>query len=194
MHPFRTPLLALLAMVTLGALSWGATQSVEAATIDVDAGNIYFCDASFENGICTTTVTAGDTVTWTIVDGFHTVTECDATHTQCGNGFDSGPIGLGETFSQTFTAPGSYNYYCAIHPTGMQGVIVVQPAPTPTPSPTPVPSGQSAGPTPTPGSVPQVGGEPIGGDGLSLPLLALVFGLPMIAAGGAAVLVARKAR
>ena len=38
--------------------------------------------------------------------------------------FQSPDIGSGETFSFTFTEPGTYNYLCGIHPT-MRGTIVV---------------------------------------------------------------------
>jgi plastocyanin len=67
--------------------------------------------------------TVGDTVTWTnSTSGTpHTVTRCDA---GCpvgpGTGTDSGfgssaIISGGGTYAHTFTAPGSYIYYCQIH-------------------------------------------------------------------------------
>lgn len=40
--------------------------------------------------------------------------------------FDSGNLGNGDTFSFTFTAPGTYTYHCSIHP-GMVGSIVINP-------------------------------------------------------------------
>lgn len=66
------------------------------------------------------TVSANTTVKWTNKDGVvHTVTS-----TTPGQ-FDSGSIGNGGTFSFTFTTPGTYSYYCVIHP-DMTGVVVVQ--------------------------------------------------------------------
>ena len=58
----------------------------------------------------TVTVTAGMQVQWTNQDGTaHTVTADD-------NGFRSGSLNNSQTFSQTFSAPGSYPYHCSIHP------------------------------------------------------------------------------
>jgi plastocyanin len=67
----------------------------------------------------TVKVAAGTTVTWTNME--------DVQHTIMGSdlGFeDSGPIGLGESFSQTFAEPGVYAYRCGPHP-WMTGEIVV---------------------------------------------------------------------
>jgi plastocyanin len=64
-------------------------------------------------------VKAGSTVTWVNHDGSsHTVTSQGSTL------FDSGNIPTGGTFSYKFTQPGTYQYYCTIHP-WMKGTIVV---------------------------------------------------------------------
>jgi plastocyanin len=71
------------------------------------------------------TVPAGATVTWTWVSGFHNVMPT-GTPSFTGNG---GPVSAPSTFSQTFTTPGTYLYYCVVHGTptsGMRGTIVVQ--------------------------------------------------------------------
>jgi hypothetical protein len=98
----------------------------------------------------------GDTVTWEMVAGSHTVTECDDTLGNCppaGGGFDSGILNNGETFSHTFTSPDSVEYLCTLHDAQMRGRIIVEaptgtpttsqrhPFPTPSPSPTPGPPG-----------------------------------------------------
>jgi plastocyanin len=65
------------------------------------------------------TVKAGSTVTWVNHDGSsHTVTSQGSTL------FDSGDVPTGGTFSYKFTQPGTYKYYCTIHP-WMTGTIVV---------------------------------------------------------------------
>lgn len=65
----------------------------------------------------TITVKAGTTVVWTNEDS--------ATHTVNSATFNSGNLGTGQTFSQTFSTPGTFNYSCGIHPS-MKGVVIVQ--------------------------------------------------------------------
>ena len=66
-------------------------------------------------------VTVGDTVTFHNNDGYaHTVTSKDDAPTA----FDSGKFGQDETFQVEFTEPGTYNYFCQIHPTMRATVIV----------------------------------------------------------------------
>jgi len=81
------------------------------------------------------TISAGTKVTWTNDDTApHTVT------------IDSGPVKFssptlqkGDSFTYTFTTPGTYMYYCAVHP-DMTAKLVVTGTPTTTPTPTPTPS------------------------------------------------------
>jgi plastocyanin len=101
-----------------------------------------------------TTVHVGETVTWTN-DG-----PSSHTATARNGGFDTGVLAKGASASHTFTQPGTYTYYCKIHPF-MHGTIVVlasnSPGTTPkasTPAPsatTPAsssttPTGSSSGP------------------------------------------------
>ena len=66
------------------------------------------------------TVAKGTTVTWTNEDSApHTVTTTNAPVD-----FDSGRMSKGDTFSQTFDAAGTYEYYCSIHP-NMKGKVIV---------------------------------------------------------------------
>jgi plastocyanin len=59
-----------------------------------------------------------NTVTWKNDDGVpHTVTAADGS-------FDSGNLVAGATWSHTFTAPGTYQYYCTYH-SWMKGTVVV---------------------------------------------------------------------
>jgi plastocyanin len=65
-------------------------------------------------------IPVGTTVDWTNEDPFaHTVTARDGA-------FDSGTMDGGEAFSQTFSEPGTYDYFCAIHPS-MTGTVTVTP-------------------------------------------------------------------
>ena len=55
-------------------------------------------------------VPTGTTVTWTNHDDVqHTITASD-------NSFSSQAIDTDGTFSHTFSTPGTYSYFCAIHP------------------------------------------------------------------------------
>jgi plastocyanin len=66
----------------------------------------------------TLTVPAGTTVVWTNHDDVeHTVTASD-------NAFTSAAIQTDGQFSYTFTTPGTYAYFCAIHPFMTAKVIV----------------------------------------------------------------------
>jgi plastocyanin len=73
----------------------------------------------------TMTVDLNTTVTWTnSADRPHTVTDRGGT-------FDSNLILPGKTSQVSFTAPGTYHYFCRINPTKMNGIIVVKAGPTP---------------------------------------------------------------
>ncbi len=66
-------------------------------------------------------IAPGTTVTWTNNDSMdHTVTSQSSAPAP----FDSGVISQGHSFSFTFTTPGTYPYYCKIHPF-MHGNVTV---------------------------------------------------------------------
>jgi plastocyanin len=78
------------------------------------------------------TLAAGTEVTWTQSDaGFHTVTS--GTVEQAGGGVTAEPDGkfrserlaTGESFKFTFDQPGTYAYFCEIHPATMTGEVIV---------------------------------------------------------------------
>ncbi|MGZ4860700.1 MAG: cupredoxin domain-containing protein [Candidatus Angelobacter sp.] len=67
----------------------------------------------------TITVAAGSTVRWTNHDDIpHNVVSADKS-------FKSKAMDTDENFSFTFTKPGTYSYFCSIHPK-MTGKVVVQ--------------------------------------------------------------------
>lgn len=77
-------------------------------------------------------VAAGTEVTWTQKDaGSHTVTS--GTVDQSGGGvtgrpdnkFRSERLATGQTFKFTFAEPGTYAYFCEIHPATMKGEVRV---------------------------------------------------------------------
>lgn len=73
---------------------------------------------NFSFGPQTLTIPAGATVTWTNRD--------DIPHTAVSDGvFKSKAMDTDEKFSHTFEKPGTYAYYCSLHPK-MTGKIIVQ--------------------------------------------------------------------
>jgi len=112
----RTDIFSLfLALVCLLAVG-GTPQSVAAdnapAATEVNIDNFSFSPA-------TITVKAGTAVAWTNRDDIpHTVVADDKS-------FKSKVLDTGEKFTFTPTKPGTYPYFCSIHPK-MTGKIVVQ--------------------------------------------------------------------
>ena len=64
-------------------------------------------------------INVGDTVTWTNND------PVDHTTTSAGN-WNSGSLTFGASFSEVFNSPGTFNYFCSIHPS-MTATVVVNP-------------------------------------------------------------------
>lgn len=85
----------------------------QAAELSVKIDNFTFAPQ-------TITVKAGTTITWTNED--------DIPHTVTSTGhFRSKALDTGERFTVTLTTPGTYQYFCSLHP-HMQGSVVVQAA------------------------------------------------------------------
>ena len=66
-------------------------------------------------------MSAGTTVEWKNY-GFHYHTVSSSLGL-----FDSGQLGHGQVFGYTFDRPGTYVYFCQMHPKKMQGAVVVMP-------------------------------------------------------------------
>ncbi len=67
-------------------------------------------------------ISVGETVEFVNLDPFaHTVTSEESSAEQ----FDSGNLGEGETFTYRFDQPGTFPFFCRIHPT-MQARVVVR--------------------------------------------------------------------
>jgi len=146
-----------LLMLSLTAFM-GASRTM-AAIFDVDMGkmappcggagasDIGFVDCTSSTGgiivAAQTTISAGDTVRWTMRGTPHTATSETAlgtggsVATMCGTGdtFDSGIANsatAGFVFTHTFSNPGTCAYFCIIHPSVMFGQVNVGPGPTTT--------------------------------------------------------------
>jgi plastocyanin len=108
--------LAIAAMIVMllagGSSTVRASDQPPAAPVEVKIDNFSFAPQ-------TLTVRAGTTVTWTNRDDIpHTIVSTDGV-------FKSKVRDTDEKFSYTFTKPGTYTYYCSVHPK-MTGKIVVQ--------------------------------------------------------------------
>jgi len=101
-------------MATQATLS---PPQAEAATAAATAPQVSVEQAMF--GPATLTIHVGATVTWVNHDSdLHTVTSTQGL-------FASPGLDSGDNFSYRFTTPGTYPYFCALHP-HMKGTILVQ--------------------------------------------------------------------
>jgi plastocyanin len=105
-------------VVKLGALLLGASlvfgHAATAAESKVAIDNFTFSPAKLD-------VAAGDRVTWVNNDDIpHTVTDAADPRTT-----RSPPLDTGETYARVFDKPGTYHYFCSLHP-HMQGTVVVR--------------------------------------------------------------------
>jgi plastocyanin len=103
---------ALLAATVLVAAATLPAASARAAETEVKIDNFAFAPQRI-------VVKAGTTVTWINAD--------DAPHTVASSTkvFKSGALDTEDKFSFTFATPGTYEYFCSLHP-HMTGTVVVE--------------------------------------------------------------------
>lgn len=116
---------ALGAVLALLALTFLAPGQASAASYRVAMQGYAFAPASL-------TVHVGDSVTWTNGD----TAPHDVRTTSGPVTIHSPMLDKGQSWTYTFTAAGSYGYYCTVHP-DMTARITVLAAPKPTPTPAP---------------------------------------------------------
>jgi len=103
---------ALAAFATSTRIFAAAAQQAQPANPEVKIDNFSFGPASL-------TIAAGTTVTWINRDDIpHTVVSEDKL-------FKSRVLDTDEKFSFTFAKPGTFGYFCSLHPK-MTGKVVVQ--------------------------------------------------------------------
>ena len=114
----KFPYLFLLIVLLMGlafpawAQNSSPVQDAKTPPVEVKIDNFSFSPA-------TITIPAGTTVRWTNRDDIpHTVVSDDQK-------FASKALDTDDQYSYTFTKPGTYGYFCSIHPK-MTGKVVVQ--------------------------------------------------------------------
>jgi plastocyanin len=107
----KGPARAGLAAIALAAALL-ASPAPAASPVDVGIKDFSFAPSPL-------TVAPGTTVTWTNHDEeTHTITSTSGA-------FGSAGLSHEETFTQTFARPGTYSYFCALHPQ-MKATVVVR--------------------------------------------------------------------
>jgi plastocyanin len=106
-------------MIAAAVLLVSGTRGLAASAEQAQASSVEVKIDNFSFGPAALTVTVGTTVTWTNRDDIpHTVVSDDKV-------FKSKVLDTDEKFSFTFTKPGTYGYFCSIHPK-MTGKVIVQ--------------------------------------------------------------------
>jgi plastocyanin len=109
---FTASVIIAIVLLVAGSPNVTANDQPSAANVAVNIDNFVF-------GPQAITVPVGTTVTWINKDDIpHTSVSTDGV-------FKSKVLDTDERFSYTFTKPGTYPYYCTIHPK-MTGKVVVQ--------------------------------------------------------------------
>lgn len=113
----RLTLMMFVSLLVLVTLIFLGHKNAQAGSPASAAGEVKIDNFSFTPA--TTTVPAGTTVIWTNSDDVpHTVVSDDKV-------FKSKVLDTDEKFSYTFTKPGTYSYFCSVHPK-MTAKVVVQ--------------------------------------------------------------------
>ena len=110
-------ILLTISFVTLSVLTFGQVEK-EAAAESTKTNQIVIKDFHFDPQVIT--VRSGEKITWINRDEEpHTIVSVEKQFTK------SGPLDTDQEFTITAGAPGTYTYYCSVHPR-MTGTIVVK--------------------------------------------------------------------
>jgi plastocyanin len=106
------PVILAMLLLSVGSSRVRASDQPSTANVAIKIDNFVF-------GPQAITVPVGTTVTWTNSDDIpHTAVSTDGV-------FKSKVMDTDEKFSYTFDKPGTYSYYCSVHPK-MTGQVVVK--------------------------------------------------------------------
>ncbi|MFQ5490653.1 MAG: plastocyanin/azurin family copper-binding protein [Phycisphaerae bacterium] len=116
-------------VVVLGlvAASGGATLATVAGCPTASrrgSNDVFMMNIAFEP--TRVSIDVGETVTWINQDIVpHTATSGNPDDADLGSLFRSRRLARGERFSHTFEEPGSFRYFCEVHPGMMRDALVV---------------------------------------------------------------------
>ena len=143
-------LFGVLTLVAILAIAPSAFADESQTTVNISAGAGSGPNCSQSNNCFspdTVTVAPGTTVEWQNNDKVsHTVTSGSPSDNQTGTIFDSSLIAAGKDFTFTFNNPGTYNYFCQVHP-WMTGQVIVSASAATIPSTPSTPSTTSSMPS-----------------------------------------------
>jgi plastocyanin len=135
MRALQRPILFIAILVFTGASACGPATAASSPSSQGQTAAVSTTDDPYTFQPSILTIPAGTTVTWTNTAGDqHTVTDdpskavnsADAALPAGAQAWDSGPLMHGQTHTHTFSAPGTYKYFCTIHESfGMLGTITV---------------------------------------------------------------------
>jgi plastocyanin len=106
-------------VLTAFAVTTGTKPILAVSPVDTRATGVEVKIDNFRFDPAIVTIPAGTTITWTNNDDVPHVVASDD------KAFKSKALDTDDHFMFTFTKPGTYNYYCAIHPK-MTAKVVVQ--------------------------------------------------------------------
>ena len=119
----RSIIAALCLFALAGSLFVAARARANAnVTPEPAATGVTVSISNFQFGPKAVRIKAGSEVTWQVREGTHTVNADDGS-------FASPTLSAGQKFSNTFSTPGTYRYYCSFHGSkgghDMSGVVTV---------------------------------------------------------------------
>jgi plastocyanin len=105
----------------------GLNSSAVASDTFLVTNVIFNSDGKTATPIDTARIQTGQTILWQWVTGIHTTTNgAGATDPAVGTLWDQSITTSARTFSYTFTAPGTYPFFCRVHEAfDMRGVVIV---------------------------------------------------------------------
>ena len=119
MRRIRSRVLSATVIGTLLSFGVAGDPAVPQSAENVHTHQVVINDFTFEPS--TLTVPAGTVVAWVNKDDDpHTVIGTDP-----GSPIKSRPLDTGDRYSITLTKPGTYRYFCSLHP-HMTGMVIVQ--------------------------------------------------------------------